>query len=403
MDLKGWEIFTKTGLPVVGATVEVFAATDAHPNPGSALSSVFTDPNGMWQFTGLVDGEKDVRVTYQTAVKWYKGRSWVSVGRVLQGEPVYRPISRNSNFDHWQRDPAGAGRTHTTTYSSDTSYNADGFFVLPAGASVTSQRSTTVPANGRSQYSLGIAGAASVTTVDIGQRYRGETMQTRGKRMLIISCEIRNETGASFQPEFRLGTPGALNNFGTVTNRQNVTLGQCPDSAWTRVFTYLDVSGYTNINNGLEILLRVPSGVLVAGKTVRVAQFDVRPGSYLTAFEPEDIDAEFARLSQWYKRFTPDAGAQLSLTTGYAFTTSLAITVFSYGGAMWKIPVAAVSAVGHFGVPPSGGVISTIGASVGNAACRFDITMTTAALALSMPYNLQMNSASAYIELRAEL
>lgn len=226
----------------------------------------------------------------------------------------------NGNFDHWQR-VAGASQTSTTTYNTLTSYAADRMFVRPVGASVTQQRSTTIP-DARSQFSLAVTGASSVTTVDIGQRIRSRIVNTRGLQSLVFSCYIRNESGAAFTPNLRIGTPASADNFATVTNRLDQALQSCPDSAWTRVYHVFDPSAYTNIANGMEVCLRVPSGSLVSGDTVRIAQFDLRPGTHLRGYVPPDPDAMRPLLEQYCWKNIPFATQPITDTTAVAYNVS---------------------------------------------------------------------------------
>jgi hypothetical protein len=182
----------------------------------------------------------------------------------------------NGAMQHFQR---GTGaRTATTTYNTDTSYAADRFFVRPVGASVTVQQSATVPAGLAAETSLQITGAASVTTVDIGQRIRYATTQARGKQSLNFTCYIQNLSGSAFTPTLRIGTPASADNFTTVTNRLSQTLQAAADSAWTRVYHTFSPAAFTNIDFGMEVVLQVPSGSLVSGDTVRIWGFDLRPG-----------------------------------------------------------------------------------------------------------------------------
>jgi hypothetical protein len=55
---------------------------------------------------------------------------WVPSGAMLSPG-----LLLNSNFDVWQK--GGAAQSAPTTQNTTTSYNADRFFVLPAGAPVT--------------------------------------------------------------------------------------------------------------------------------------------------------------------------------------------------------------------------------------------------------------------------
>jgi hypothetical protein len=322
----------------------------------------------------------------------------------VETELIVRPhaeIVINGNFDHWQRGTSA--RTNTTTYSTDTSYAADRFFALPSGASITTQRSTTVP-NSKAQYSALLTGASSVTTVDYGQRVRSALVAAMAYQSLVFSCYVRNVSGAAFTPNLRIGTPGSADSFGTVTNRLDQALQSCADSAWTRVYHVFDPSAYTNLANGMEVCLRIPSGSLVSGDTVYISQFSLHPGAALAAYAAPDPDTEFDRCAAYYQRFGPDAGAQLAAATGYAFSTTLGIFFQPYRRIMWKIPTTvALSDVTHFTMPPTGATITSMTAQPANHAARLDVSASGGGLTANQALNLQMQSASAYIEIRAEL
>lgn len=198
----------------------------------------------------------------------------------------------NTNFDIWQRGTSA--RTNTTTYNRDTSFAADRFFARPSGASITTQRSTTVP-DTNSRHSALLTGASSVTTVDYGQRLGAQVVNTQCFRSLVFSCYVRNVSGAAFTPNLRIGTPGAADDFTTVTNRLDQALQQCADSAWTQVYHVFDPSAYTNLANGMEVCLRIPSGSLVSGDTVYISQFSLKPGIALSPYTPPDPDIEQVR------------------------------------------------------------------------------------------------------------
>lgn len=263
------------------------------------------------------------------------------------------PLTTNGNFDHFQRTE-GTTRTSTTTYNTITSFAADRVHVLPAGASVTQARSTTVP-DSKSQYSLLITGAASVTTVDVGERIRSAIVNTRGKKSQVFSCHVQNNSGAAFTPNLRIGTPGTVDSFGTITNRLDQALASCPDGAWTRVSWVFDPTAYTNLANGLVCELRIPSGSLTAGKTVRIAQFDLRPGAALAAYLPPDPDQEYqACLAYCWKSYSvgvvPGTDTNVGLLGGGFFASggTNAYTQVRCPVPMWKIPT--VSLWGKAGV-----------------------------------------------------
>ena len=233
----------------------------------------------------------------------------------------------NGNHDIWQRVGSGV-QTSTTTFNILTSFAADRMFARPVGASITQQRGTTVP-NSRSRYSNTLVGASSVTTVDYGQRIPTQLVNTYGLQSLLFTCKVRNESGASFTPNLRIGTPASADDFTTVTNRLDQALQSCADSAWTTVYHVFDPSAYTNIANGMECVLRIPSGSLVAGDIIRIAQFDLRPWATVAAlptYVPPDPSDEFRRALAYYWKSFPiaTAPAQNAGTTGAVGATGAA-------------------------------------------------------------------------------
>lgn len=73
--LKEFETFAGSNTPVVGATVNVRAASDTHPNVGAVVASTTSNASGMWEFTALADGTYDVDITYNSRVRHRKGNS----------------------------------------------------------------------------------------------------------------------------------------------------------------------------------------------------------------------------------------------------------------------------------------------------------------------------------------
>ena len=84
MDIRGYEFYKTSGLPVSGAAVDVWDAVDGTPG-GSPLFSTTTTANGRWEFTSLTDTPKDVRVTFTGSIRWYKGLAKDTVTRFLVG------------------------------------------------------------------------------------------------------------------------------------------------------------------------------------------------------------------------------------------------------------------------------------------------------------------------------
>lgn len=86
MDLRNYEFYEDSGLPLVGATVTVYEGTLSHP-PVTLITATTTNTDGMWQAAGLSETPKDVKVTYLTTTKWYKGMTRHGVSAMWHEEP----------------------------------------------------------------------------------------------------------------------------------------------------------------------------------------------------------------------------------------------------------------------------------------------------------------------------
>lgn len=219
----------------------------------------------------------------------------------------------NGSFEVWNASVSSTSCTAAT-------YNAaaECWYVNPTGAATTRSRSSTVRTGGRTRYSLEVVGATSVTTVDIGQRIEAAVIP-HISRQVTFQAYVYNGSGASFTPTLRLGTPGASDDFTTVTNRLSQTLGSCADASWTLVSYTVDISSYTNLAYGLQVDLRIPSGSLVSGDTIRIAEPMLCPAATTSTFETERIvDVEQQCMRYYQKTFLRDtAPAQnVGLSTG---------------------------------------------------------------------------------------
>lgn len=190
----------------------------------------------------------------------------------------------HGNFEEpsWRRGTGPA----TAVAGVETRLHED-WFVAPSGAAVTQERSTVVPiANKLSLHSLKVTGATSVTTVDIGQDIpRHISAALRGS--LAIAAWLYNGTGADFAPRLRLDTANAANNFTGVTNRSETVLASCANAQWTLVSAVVDATSFTDMTNGVRLVLRIPGGNLNAGaKSVTLAQVKLERGISPTPFVP---------------------------------------------------------------------------------------------------------------------
>jgi hypothetical protein len=189
----------------------------------------------------------------------------------------------NSTFEVWNETT-----TSVSCSAGAKTYGPEGWYVLPTGAAVTRARSTTVRTGALARYSCELVGAASVTTVRFGTRFEAAQIP-KIAREVTIQAYIYNGSGASFSPTLLLGTPGATDDFTTVTNRLTQTLQSCANAAWTLVSHTADISALTDLANGLQLDFQIPSGSLVSGDTVRVAEPQIKPQASVSPLNPESL------------------------------------------------------------------------------------------------------------------
>ena len=195
-----------------------------------------------------------------------------------------RNVLINGDFEIWQRRGSSAGSTLSSPAATRT-FAADRIYVNPAGAAVTQARSAVIPTGARSRYSNQVVGATSVTTVLIGQRVAADNIPAL-KRTVTAQIWVYNGTGGAFTPNLLIGTPGASNDFTTVTNRLTQALQSCVDASWTQVSHTVDISAYTNIDNGLQFEIQIPSGSLNSGaKDVKFAEMKLAGGLGVSVFD----------------------------------------------------------------------------------------------------------------------
>jgi Protein of unknown function (DUF2793) len=276
------------GSPAEGDVYLVGASpTGAWSGQAGKIAAYFSG----WRFKTPTEGWR-IWIRDEDKFCVYTGMTWADLPGTLSSD---RNQLINGDFEIWQR-----GNASTSMPAGSNTYLADRWYVNPTGAAVTRQRSTTIPTGARARYSDQITGATSVTTVVIGQRIEA-THIGMIKRQVTFSAKINNSTGAAFVPELLLGTPSLADNFGTVTNRLTQTLQSCGDGVWTTVSHTVDISGYTNIDNGLQVDIRFPSGALNTGsKIIRVIECQLEEGPFVTSFARRNFTEEFLRCQRYY-------------------------------------------------------------------------------------------------------
>lgn len=207
-----------------------------------------------------------------------------------------RNVLINGSFEVWNDSTSSTSCTAAARTA-----GPECWYVNPAGAAVTRARSTTVRTDNRARYSLEVVGATSVTTVLIGQRLEAADIP-KIAREVTFQAYVYNGSGASFQPSLLLGTPGAADDFTTVTNRLTQTLQSCGDAAWTLVSHTVDISAYTNLANGLQVELQIPSGSLVSGDTIRIMEPMLCAAGQVSTFEVEPVPETESRCERFFQK-----------------------------------------------------------------------------------------------------
>jgi hypothetical protein len=170
-----------------------------------------------------------------------------------------------------------------------------------AGTLASVARSARVPSTSRSRYSMQLTGRFRSNSSLY--RTRIEAMNTP-RSTVYFSIYIYNGSGAAFSPVLQIRTPSASDTWSSITTVASATLQECSDSAWTKVSWSGDLSGYSNIENGVEFRLVIPSGSLVAGDTVYLADATLSYGSSYTAPIIKTYAQEYMDCLRYFRQAT---------------------------------------------------------------------------------------------------
>lgn len=236
----------------------------------------------------------------------------------LFGPSLFAEALVNGSFLVWQR-----GASSTSATAGSRTLRADRWYTNPTGAAVTVARTATTPTGAVSPYALLVTGATSVTTCIVaGQRVESYLMPYV-KTTVTISALVKNDTGASLTLSLLLGTPTGADNFTTVNNRLTQSLTAIADTASQRVSYTVDISGYTDINNGLQVEFQAPSGALNAGtKSITITEIQIDRASSFTFFRFRPFPDEILRCQRYYNK-TFDYGTVPASAVGFTGTIGM--------------------------------------------------------------------------------
>jgi hypothetical protein len=216
----------------------------------------------------------------------------------LYGPGLFAEALVNGSFLVWQR-----GTGSTTATAGTAVFLADRWATVASGANMTVARTTTTPTGAVSPYALLVTGATSGTTCILARQRIESYLIPYIKTTVTISALVKNDTTASLTLSLLLGTPNASDDFTTVVNRLTQALTAIPSGNSQRVSFTVDISGYTNINNGLQVEFQSPSGALDAGsKTITITEIQIDRASVFSFFRFRSLPDEIMRCKRYYQK-----------------------------------------------------------------------------------------------------
>jgi len=256
-----------------------------------------------------------------------------------------RNVFRNSAAELWGRQ---GGKTSWATADLNAGARTlvcQGWAVTSAGAALggVDRSAITSLASGfsqrRSRYCWKLTGDAGVTDVDFSQRIPASDVIYLKQYGVAFSAYVYNGSGGAFTPQLIFSTADAEDDWSASTDRatSGVTAGysalqSCADGQWTRVYlsaTAATFDAMTNLANGLQVRLRVPSGSLVAGDTVAIAEVMLEPGESIRPYEFRSPNIEQALCEPYFWAMNPES-ANGAIMGGDYQTTTLFYGVAAY-------------------------------------------------------------------------
>jgi hypothetical protein len=250
---------------------------------------------------------------------------------------------RNGTMDVWQRGASSLTATTSGTYT------ADGWIVLPTGASVTCSQVTNNRSGALSLYALKVLGASSITDVIVKQRIESYIAAPLAGQTVTVQAQVYNNTGSSITPKLTVKHAASQDSWSSPTTDLNaVSLQSCANSAWTQIaysFTASSSSG-----SGLEIGFDFGSNFGSTSDYIYITELDIRvtPGATASATNssppPPELRPIFAELP-WCQRYfltSYDLGTApgtATVTGAVGGPTLIGSTGYSAGPTMVFFPV----------------------------------------------------------------
>jgi len=331
-------------------------------------------------------------------------------GNIYLGTTGSNNKFRNGGMDVWQR---GTSITATTAGK----YTADGWIVLPTGASVVASQSS---GRGPTLYSLLVTGASSVTDVIIKQRIESFVSAPMTSQVVTVQAQVYNNTGGSITPKLTVKHAGSADNWtSSVTDVSAVNLQACANTAWTQVaYVFTDAGSAAN---GLEISFDFGNNFSSGSQTLKITELDIRvtPGvssgattSYPSPAELRPIFSELLNCQRYLYNWTPSGASSnaAQVGVGQCISSTQAYIVVSIPLNMRAIPTFTASTASYFyvigasGTPISCTAVSESSGGVTEGLFSNIIYCTVSSgLAAGNATWMQSNNASASLTWSAEL
>lgn len=342
---------------------------------------------------------------------WYN--YWLDLGRGMRslGDQVDsntavlaangRNVLHNGDFRIVQRGTPGA----YVSCPPGTTFVADRWRVSPAGAAVDCVAAH--PTNFlRGAYICGFSiPGPGCTGIYLSQRIEARNMLGLvGSPAVTFSAFFALAANpGSFTPHFYIQTPNAVDNWSAYATQIDVDLQPVGAAAAgnQRVSWSGDLRGITNILNGMEIYLFMPSTAVVNGAFFWISECQLEPVAYVgappTPFELPDHATELMKCKRYFQRWLdpPLRGAVITATSAGRMGMPLGVEMrtsptATFGGTLYIFDGTVTPTVSAFG-----------GAYCQPTSIEFDMT-TSGGMTAGRPA-VMFNSAGGNIDLNAEL
>jgi hypothetical protein len=248
-----------------------------------------------------------------------------TTGTFLVGNTTIRPnYLINGGFEISQAATSATITAGTATPTQSLGYpTVDNWFAYSVGGNPTIAQ---VAGSGATPYRLQLTGAASITSVGIGQRIESINSAKLALKTVTLSFDCSNSLLTSLT--ITANRPTTANTFGTIatpTKTQIATTSLTINSTLTR-YSYTFTCPQ-EVNLGLEILFTL--GAQTSGTFV-LSNVKLEEGSVSTSFVSDAIQ-ELRNCQRYFLSASLNVGNP-SYATSYTFPSTMRTTPISVGG-----------------------------------------------------------------------